>query len=117
MDLTSNLHEEGASHNFTVAARIKPHDIEDENFKIVLNKNHQEMYIETRNGLKSFYNGQKSKNFKLNHIFPESTTNESIFNDLVKEKLELLKKNCSVSVMAYGATNSGKTFTIFGQKN
>ncbi len=63
------------THNFTVAARIKPSSSADDDFKVVFNKNNKEMYIETRNNTKSLYYAQKSKNFKMNHIFPESTSN------------------------------------------
>lgn len=50
----------------------------------------------------------------MDAIFEEKTTNESIFSKVVKDKLALLKRNRNVALMAYGATNSGKTFTILG---
>jgi hypothetical protein len=98
-----------------VAVRIKPRD-EQDNFKVVLNKNCKEIHIETNKSMKSAYCGSKSKNFKLNSIFSEDTTNENIFSSLVHFKLDLLRKNCNIAVMAYGATNSGKSYTIFGDR-
>lgn len=35
---------------------------------------------------------------------------------LIEKKLSLLEKGVNLSIMAYGATNSGKTYTIFGKK-
>lgn len=113
MDSRTVNKESTSNHNFTVAARIKPVEPQEEHFKVVLNKNRKELHIETH---KQLYNS-KAKNFSLNSIFPEDTSNESIFDELVRDKLDILKKNCNISLMAYGATNSGKTYTIFGSKD
>jgi len=75
------------------------------------------MSIESGKNLKNMYYGSTFKTFKMDNIFHEKTKNETIFEDLVKHKLSLLKSNCNVSLMAYGATNSGKTYTIFGNQN
>lgn len=105
-----------SAHSFTVAARIKPIDSEDNNFKIVVNKNYKEMHIEANKAVRSVSYGARSKNFKMNKIFKEQSSNKEIFKDLVEQKLGLLKNNCNISVMAYGATNSGKTYTVFGDR-
>lgn len=65
--------------------------------------------------MRSAYYGSKYKKFKMDHIFDDKTSNFQIFSQIVKDKLALLKNNCNISLMAYGATNSGKTYTIFGQ--
>jgi len=72
------------------------------------------MYIESSKNMRNIYNGSKCKNFKMDSIINEYTSNSDIFKDIVKDKLSLLKANCNIAVMAYGATNSGKTYTIFG---
>ena len=53
----------------------------------------------------------------MDNIFNECSSNEQIFREIVQEKLLLLKQNCNISMMAYGATNSGKTYTIFGNSD
>lgn len=67
--------------------------------------------------MRNNYSGGKCKNFKMDAIFEEKTTNEAIFTKVVKGKLGLLKRNRNVALMAYGATNSGKTFTILGSND
>lgn len=72
------------------------------------------MSIETTKHMRNNYIGGKCKTFKMDAIFEEKVTNHTIFTKTVKDKLSLLKSNRNVALMAYGATNSGKTFTILG---
>lgn len=72
------------------------------------------MSIETTRQMRNNYIGGKCKTFKMDAIFEEKVNNNTIFAKTVKDKLSLLKSNINVALMAYGATNSGKTYTILG---
>ena len=91
-----------------VAVRIRPflpfetetnttiQTFEDDNTKIILAKN--------------------SKKFISNfdRIFPENSTQESIF-EFIKPIIETTLKGINSTILAYGQTGSGKTYTMFGK--
>lgn len=48
------------------------------------------------------------------NIFHEQTDNHQVYNSILKPKLDSLLKGESFSVITYGISGSGKTYTIFG---
>ena len=58
----------------------------------------------------------KQKSYKFDHIFTDESCND-IFSTCIESNIEhcLAGNNCCV--FAYGATGSGKTYTMFGGTN
>lgn len=52
--------------------------------------------------------------FAFDHIFSPSTEQLHIFNTLAKDAINLVCQGYNATVFAYGATSSGKSFTMFG---
>lgn len=54
--------------------------------------------------------------YHFNKIFDPTASNEYVFKEVVAPKLDIaLEENSSLTIMAYGATRTGKTHTIFGK--
>lgn len=53
----------------------------------------------------------------LDRVFDETTTQETIFDSMVKNAVELVCKGYNATIFAYGATSTGKTFTMFGHES
>ena len=83
-----------------VYVRLKPTKENESNFKIE----------------KSQLTNQKTKEcFSFDNIITQNTTNEELFNSLIKEDLISLFKGINISIFAYGQTSTGKTFTMKGK--
>ncbi|GME90070.1 unnamed protein product [Ambrosiozyma monospora] len=53
--------------------------------------------------------------FQFDHIFPEQTEQEEIFNYSVKQTTEDLAAGYNGTVLCYGQTGSGKSYTMMGE--
>ncbi|GMG56428.1 unnamed protein product [Ambrosiozyma monospora] len=53
--------------------------------------------------------------FQFDHIFPEQTEQEEIFNYSVKQTTEELAAGYNGTVLCYGQTGSGKSYTMMGE--
>lgn len=49
-------------------------------------------------------------------VFPDTATQEQVFNAVAQEPLERFLGGCHVLLFAYGPTSSGKTFTMQGSR-
>ena len=56
----------------------------------------------------------KNKAFLFDNIFNESSNNQNIFNVAIKPMINRILKGYNSTILAYGATGTGKTYTIFG---
>lgn len=54
------------------------------------------------------------KSWTFNHIFKEGTSQEEVYEKSAKHIVESITEGYNGSIIAYGQTNSGKTFTING---
>ena len=52
------------------------------------------------------------REYSFDHILPDTTTNEDIFTKHIKPNISLAFKGYNYSIIAYGQTSSGKTFTM-----
>lgn len=86
--------------NINVYVRLKPTKESESNFKIEKN---------------SLYNNKTKECFNFDSIISSSTTNETVFNSLIKDILSCLLKGINVSIFAYGQTSTGKTYTMKGK--
>ena len=55
----------------------------------------------------------KQKSYKFDHIFTEESCGE-IFKSCIEPNIEQCLDGRNCCVFAYGATGSGKTYTMFG---
>lgn len=58
----------------------------------------------------------REKIFKFDHVFVEKSTPQ-IFRETVLPQIEHTMAGFNTCIFAYGATGSGKTFTMFGGSN
>ncbi|XP_045532784.1 kinesin-like protein KIF20B [Pieris brassicae] len=55
-----------------------------------------------------------SKMYTFSHIFPEDISQKEIFDHVVKDNLKKLPEGRSFTLLTYGASGSGKTYTLMG---
>ncbi|XP_022124654.2 kinesin-like protein KIF15-B [Pieris rapae] len=55
-----------------------------------------------------------SKMYTFSHIFPENISQKEIFDHVVKDNLKRLPEGRSFTLLTYGASGSGKTYTLMG---
>ena len=58
--------------------------------------------------------GEQTHRFTFTKIFPQETEQAGLFNEIVKPRLEDFLEGRNQLIFTYGATSSGKTFTIQG---
>lgn len=58
----------------------------------------------------------KNRKFTFDYVFIDKK-NRSIYQNLIKNKLDVLNENMNLTLFTYGITGSGKTHTIFGNKD
>ncbi|KAL4489886.1 hypothetical protein ABPG72_010785 [Tetrahymena utriculariae] len=60
---------------------------------------------------------QPTQAFEFDRVYEESATNENIFQESVSPFLDYLMQGYNSTIFAYGASGSGKTFTMQGDRN
>ncbi|SPJ11182.1 kinesin-like protein, putative [Plasmodium sp. DRC-Itaito] len=103
-----------------VFLRIKPNV---ENFTKLINQD-STVYKVQNNQLhlyekKKSYNDMnelKTKTFNFNHIFDTHVKQNEIFDVLGKNLINNFMNGYNSSILAYGNTNSGKTYTLYGDR-
>lgn len=55
--------------------------------------------------------------FQLDSIFGEESQNEEIFDEAVRPLADNFLRGINSTVLAYGITGAGKSFTMFGKSN
>ncbi|XP_015930613.1 kinesin-like protein klp-19 [Parasteatoda tepidariorum] len=83
-----------------VAIRVRP-PLLGESMNEDIDLNQQGTAIEIRNA-----------SFSFDIVFPPETSNEDVYKGLVSEKIQHLFEGFNVTILAYGSTGSGKTFTM-----
>ena len=88
--------------NINVYMRLKPLNYQD--------------YSSFKYDKKNLINIKSKENFNFDSIISPITTNEILFENLFKESLKSLLKGKNISIFTYGQSNTGKTFTLKGNK-
>ena len=57
---------------------------------------------------------KNNKTFIFDNIFNETATNDLVFNEAIKLMIDKIFIGYNSTVLAYGVTGTGKTYTIFG---
>ena len=87
--------------NISVYIRLKPRENKDESIFFFDNK--------------TITNSKTNSVMSFDNIISESQTNKDLFESIIKQNMTSLLKGINISIIAYGQTNSGKTFTIKGE--
>ena len=58
--------------------------------------------------------GEKRTNFKFNHIFDENSSQKEVYDMAARPILESVMNGFNGTIIAYGQTSSGKTYTMQG---
>ncbi|SBS84666.1 kinesin-8, putative [Plasmodium malariae] len=103
--------------NVKVAVRIKPITESEENIVSIFNKNY--VLIEKENEKECYLLSQKKKQatYVFDVVFDVNATQEEVFFDTAKPLIPHVFKGINCTVFAYGATGSGKTYTMLDDKN
>ena len=88
--------------NVNVFMRLKPLNYQD--------------YSSFKFDKRNLINIKSKENFNFDYIISPITTNEILFENLFKDSLKSLLKGKNFSVFTYGQSNTGKTFTLKGNK-
>ena len=88
--------------NINVYMRLKPLNYQD--------------YSSFKYDKKNLINIKSKENFNFDAIISPITTNEILFENLFKDSLKSLLKGKNISIFTYGQSNSGKSFTLKGNK-
>lgn len=67
------------------------------------------------NAQQSYTYSSKNRKFTFDSVFIDRD-NRFIYQNLIKNKLDVLTENMNLTLLTYGITGSGKTHTIFGNK-
>ncbi|EUT92370.1 hypothetical protein PFAG_00507 [Plasmodium falciparum Santa Lucia] len=103
--------------NVKVAVRIKPIGESEENIVSIFNKNY--VLIEKENEKECYLLSQKKKQstYVFDSVFDVNATQEEVFFQTAKPLIPHVFKGINCTVFAYGATGSGKTYTMLDDKN
>ncbi|XP_017780540.1 PREDICTED: kinesin-like protein subito [Nicrophorus vespilloides] len=61
------------------------------------------------------YSDSLDKQFMFTHIFPPETKQEEIFDSVVRQRLWNFIQGQSATVLCYGTSGAGKTYTVMGK--
>ncbi|CAD2092287.1 kinesin-like protein, putative [Plasmodium vinckei brucechwatti] len=106
--------------NIKVFLRIKPNvenfsKLKDDDCAIYKVKNNQLLLFEN----KKSYNDMNeiiTKTFNFNHVFDVHNNQNDIFQLIGKNLINNFINGYNSSILAYGNTNSGKTYTLYGDR-
>ena len=63
---------------------------------------------------KTITNSKTNEVFPFDYIISPSETNNDLFENIIKQNITLLLKGINISILAYGQSGTGKTYTIKG---
>lgn len=89
--------------NINVYIRFKPSSSPNEsNFQINSN---------------SLYNNKTNETFHFDNIIPHSISNETLYENVIKDTISSLFKGINISIFTYGQTSTGKSYTMKGKND
>ncbi|GJQ77231.1 kinesin-A [Trypoxylus dichotomus] len=100
--------------NIQIHLRIKYADSMDQLYKIDDNDIHCSISASSHSNTNMKDVESIVKKFTFTQIFPPNSTQEELFNAIVKPKVFKFINGENSTLMSYGASGSGKTFTIVG---
>ncbi|VEV56638.1 kinesin-like protein, putative [Plasmodium vinckei vinckei] len=106
--------------NIKVFLRIKPNienfsKLKDDDCAIYKVKNNQLLLFENKKSYNDI-NEIITKTFNFNHVFDVHNNQNDIFQLIGKNLINNFINGYNSSILAYGNTNSGKTYTLYGDR-
>lgn len=100
------------SENIKVVIRFRPHNKKEEgkdseNFRL---------NIDTERGVINITEKEPHQ-FIFDTVFDANTSQQTVFDTVAKNAIEWVCQGYNATIFAYGCTSSGKTHTLFGNKN
>eukprot|EP01084_Bolivina_argentea_P308823 534093_1 len=71
-------------------------------------------YQVSENTIKLIHPQKQFSKFKYDHIFDQSTSQDTVFNTTARPIINYIFKGYNATILAYGQTGSGKTHTMMG---
>ena len=71
--------------------------------------------IDTKHGIINVLKEYDKKTFNYDHVYPEKSTQEEIFDETSKEVVKSVLSGYHGTIFAYGQTGTGKTYTMVGE--
>ena len=57
------------------------------------------------------------RSFAFDHVFDVETTQEQVFDSILRDSIQPVLSGFNATVLAFGQTGAGKTFTLFGDSS
>lgn len=92
------------SENIKVCIRVRPQGKDVDSLRVDSKKNLIEISENTR----------ETQQFIFDNVFDQSASQEKIFNTIAQEAVDMVCQGYNATIFAYGATSSGKSYTMFG---
>lgn len=105
--------------NIKVAVRVRPlnkRELDISQIETVKVLDSSSLYVMDHDEI-SGGKGSKGSYFTFNYAFGKSSTQEELYNSAVKSMISACLEGINGSVIAYGPTGAGKTFTMLGEGN
>ena len=71
--------------------------------------------IDVKHGIINVLKEYDKKTFNYDHVYPEKSTQEEIFEETSKEVVKSVLNGYHGTIFAYGQTGTGKTYTMVGE--
>ena len=98
------------SNNVVVCARVKPVENNNDEGQCIAVIDDEELELSTF----TLAGSKATLNFKMDRVFDSNSSQEDVFNQLVKPMITESLKGYNMTLFSYGQTGSGKTFTMQG---
>lgn len=96
------------SENIKVCIRVRPQG-KDNDFSLRVDPK--------KNLIEISENTRETQQFTFGNVFDQTIGQEKIFNSIAQEAVDMVCQGYNATIFAYGATSSGKSFTMFGTPN
>jgi len=93
------------SENIKVCIRVRPQG-KDNDFSLRVDPK--------KNLIEISENTRETQQFTFDNVFDQTIGQEKIFNSIAQEAVDMVCQGYNATIFAYGATSSGKSFTMFG---
>ena len=128
---TQLLQTKFTKNNIIIAVRVRPlnaSELEYSNFKTLTHQSNEQISFHGIDSLSSSPEGTiyigdetnivitkyRKKDFEFDFAFEETTTQDEVYKNTTKMLLDNIMNGFNSTVFAYGATGSGKTYTMVG---
>ena len=95
----------------------KAHDTQDDKYTIQISSNHKDVTIQRDLQNKSTKNDISTLKFSFDNILPPTSTQLQTFDTIGKPLINNVLDGYNATILTFGRTGSGKSYTMFGDAN